>query len=199
MPDGVQIAFFNASAAKKYLREIAQLRMTVFRDFPYLYDGNLAYEEKYLETYFRSPRAGVILCQRDGEVVGASTVIPLADEDDALKVPFAVAGFDVEEIMYFGESVLLNSCRGLGIGKAFFQERLAHARRTPGITKAAFCAVVRAPEHPLRPAAYRPLTGLWESFGFKEVPGLTCSMSWKQIDEASESAKTLQFWLRDLP
>ena len=29
------------------LPDLARLRMTVFRDWPYLYDGTLEYEEKY--------------------------------------------------------------------------------------------------------------------------------------------------------
>lgn len=198
MAVGLQIEILDSSTAKKYLEEIAQLRMTVFRDFPYLYDGNIAYERSYLETYFQSPGARVVLC-RDGErVVGASTVIPMRDEDENLKAPLRAAGIDPAEVMYFGESVLLSSYRGRGAGKAFFVERLKHAQSTPGIRKAAFCAVQRPANHPLRPQGHQPLDGLWHSFGFHPVPGLTCTMTWKQIDEPHESAKTLQFWLRDL-
>lgn len=198
MAAGLQIEILDASSAKKYLEDIAQLRMTVFRDFPYLYDGSIDYERTYLETYFQSPGARVVLCRDGDKVVGASTVIPMKDEDQNLQQPLVTAGIDPTTVMYFGESVLLSDYRGQGAGKAFFVERLKHARASTGIKKAAFCAVQRPSDHPLRPKGYQPLDGLWQSFGFNSVPGLTCTMTWKQIDETHESAKTLQFWLRDI-
>ena len=33
------------------LPDLARLRIVVFRDWPYLYDGTLDYEEKYLATF----------------------------------------------------------------------------------------------------------------------------------------------------
>jgi hypothetical protein len=198
MAQGLQIEILDATAAKQYLEDLARLRMTVFRDFPYLYDGNLHFERKYLETYFQSKGARVVLCRDGNKVVGASAVIPLKDEDEALKNPFIQAGHNIDEIMYFGESVLLSDYRGRGAGKIFFQERIKHAQNTKGIKHAAFCAVQRPSDHPLRPKNHLPLDGLWQSFGFQPVPGLTCSMSWKQIDESNESPKTLQFWMRDI-
>ena len=198
MAQGLQIEILDATAAKQYLEDLARLRMTVFRDFPYLYDGDLVYERKYLENYFKSSGACVVLCRDGGKVVGASTVIPLKDEDDALKNPFKEAGHSIDGIMYFGESVLLSDYRGRGVGKVFFQERIKHVQNTSGIKHAAFCAVQRPTDHPLRPKGYQSLDGLWQSFGFQAVPGLTCSMSWKQIDESTESPKTLQFWMRDI-
>ena len=35
----------------KVTDDIASLRLKVFKDFPYLYDGNIEYEHKYLERY----------------------------------------------------------------------------------------------------------------------------------------------------
>ena len=34
--------------------ELAALRIEVFRDFPYLYEGSLEYEKEYLNTYSQS-------------------------------------------------------------------------------------------------------------------------------------------------
>ena len=35
----------------KVLPDLARLRMIVFRDWPYLYDGSLEYDEQYLNTF----------------------------------------------------------------------------------------------------------------------------------------------------
>lgn len=37
--------------------DLASLWIEVFREYPYLYDGSHAYEQKYLQTYCNSPQA----------------------------------------------------------------------------------------------------------------------------------------------
>jgi hypothetical protein len=52
------------------LPDLARLRIAVFRDFPYLYDGDEAYERGYLRTYAETP-GGVLVAALDGDrVVG---------------------------------------------------------------------------------------------------------------------------------
>ena len=59
------------------LPELARLRITVFRDWPYLYDGSLAYEQTYLAK-FAAAKGAVCVIARDGEaIVGASTGAPM--------------------------------------------------------------------------------------------------------------------------
>ena len=66
----------------QYIPELAELRIRVFRDFPYLYDGDLTYEEKYLQTYIEAPDSVIVLAFDGDHVVGASTGIPLKYETD---------------------------------------------------------------------------------------------------------------------
>jgi GNAT superfamily N-acetyltransferase len=177
------------------LPEIARLRVEVFREFPYLYDGDTAYEQKYLRIYAETPGAAVIVA-RDGErVVGVSTCLPLAAEHPPVQQPFLDAGLDVSRIFYFGESVLEKAYRGQGIGVAFFQAREAQAA---GYATTAFCAVIRPPDHPLRPKDYVPLDEFWRRRGYRPRPELVCTMSWRDITETQESPKRLQFWTKDL-
>ena len=39
---------------KSVLPDLARLRMVVFRDWPYLYDGTLEYEEEYLGKFIKA-------------------------------------------------------------------------------------------------------------------------------------------------
>lgn len=187
---------FSGAALNDYLDDVARLRIEVFRDFPYLYDGTMDYERKYLQTYVRCPQAVVVVAFAGAEVVGASTAIPLRFEEDNFKQPFIDAGFDPADVFYCAESVLRRDYRGHGLGVRFFDEREAHARELGGFRHYAFCSVVRPADHPLRPPGYEPLDRFWLKRGYQKHPGLAAQYVWKDIDQPAETSKTLEFWLK---
>lgn len=181
-----------------FIPALARLRITVFRDWPYLYDGDQAYEEDYLRTYSESPRAAVVLALHGKDVVGASTCLPLADETPNVQAPFRAAGIALDRVFYFGESILLHRYRGAGIGVRFFAEREAHARAVSACDYAAFCAVQRPADHPARPADAAPLDDFWQKRGFMPYPQLRCMMHWRDLGDEEETAHRLSFWLKSL-
>lgn len=186
----------HGSDLTPWLDALGHLRIQVFRDFPYLYDGSLDYERDYLRTYAESPEAMVVIVtDPSGKPIGATTCIPLSEETSEFRIPFEAAGIDPNRVMYFGESILLPEWRGVGIGKEFFNRREAHALKM-GKDITAFCAVDRSESHPLRPADYRPLDEFWKSRGYLRHPQMKAVFTWKEIGEDAESPKNLTFWTR---
>lgn len=180
------------------LPALADLRIEVFRAYPYLYEGSLAYERKYLEK-FAATDGAVIVAAYDGEaIVGCATAAPLLGHEAEFAEPFLKAGYDPARIFYFGESVLRATYRGHGIGHSFFDHREAAARSSPGVTHTAFCAVVRPADHPAKPAGYSPLDAFWTKRGYAQVPGLVASYDWTDVGDSGKSAKPMQFWMRAL-
>lgn len=181
------------------LHALARLRIEVFREFPYLYDGTLAYEQRYMRDYAQSPRSTLVVARAEARVVGAATALPLLDHRDAAEFApaFAAAGIAPERVYYFGESVLERAQRGRGIGHAFFDAREASARRH-GFSVAAFCAVERPRDHPARPADYVPHDAFWTGRGFVRRPDLTTHFSWRDIGALAETAKPMVCWLKEL-
>jgi GNAT superfamily N-acetyltransferase len=192
-----QVRVLTGDALVEALPAVARLRIEVFRDWPYLYDGDAAYEEAYLQTYRDSPGAILVGAFDGAQLVGASTGTPLTDHADDFADAFAGTGIALDTVYYCAESVLLEDWRGHGIGHAFFDLREAHARRT-GFARSAFCAVTRPGDHPLRPEGYRPLDPFWRARGYRPLDGAVARFRWKDIDRADETAKPLQFWARDL-
>ncbi len=190
---------FRGPELAPHLDALGELRIAVFHEFPYLYDGSLDYERRYLATYLETPRSLVALAFDEDRLVGATTCLPLIDEVPDFQAPFHEAGIPVESVCYFGESILLPGYRGRGIGKQFFALRQAHADSLPGIRVTAFCAVDRPDDHPRRPADYRPLDEFWIRQGYVKRPDLRCELGWREIGETEESPKTLTFWLRERP
>ena len=147
----LRIETLTGAALAPYIADLARLRTVVFRDFPYLYDGDAGDGAGYLRRFF-----------------------------------------------YFGESVLLSEYRGRGVGVAFFAAREAHARRVSGADFATFCAVIRPPDHPARPAGYVPLDDFWKKRGYVARSDLVCALRWRDLGEAGEGEKRLGFWMKSL-
>ncbi len=98
----VRIERLIGDALTRRLGDLARLRIEVFRDFPYLYDGDVAYEQTYLKRYL-APEA-CLIAAFDGEaVVGAATGTPLEGEADYVTAPFRARGDNLAPIFYFGE------------------------------------------------------------------------------------------------
>ena len=197
-PAQLEIVTFAGDAMRPHIPALAALRMRVFRDFPYLYDGDAAYEARYLADFIAAPSAALIVAFDNVRPVGCSTCVRLAEEDNALCAPFEAAGIDPASVFYFGESVLLPEYRGQGAGVAFFAAREAHARAVSSCDLAAFCAVRRPEDHPLRPPNAPSLEPFWRRRGFTPYPNLVCRLSWKQVDTDADVENTLSFWLKPL-
>lgn len=179
------------------LDEIAALRIAVFRDWPYLYDGDPDYERRYLQPYVDSPGA-VVAGAFDGQrLVGAATGTPMADHAADFAAALAGIGIPLSDIFYCAESVLLPDFRGHGIGHRFFDIREGHARDL-GCRYVAFCGVVRPDDHPARPAGARSLEPFWRGRGYAPVPGAVAEFAWRDLGEAEETKKPLQFWIKAL-
>ena len=193
----MRVEVLTGAALEAALDEVARLRIAVFRDWPYLYDGDLYYERAYLQTYRDSPGA-VLVGAFDGDrLVGAATGTPMEDHADDFAAAFAGTGLDLDTIFYCAESVLLPGYRGRGVGHRFFDLREAHARAM-GRTRSAFCAVERPADHPLRPPGYAPLDPFWRKRGYETLEGARAHFRWKDLDQPDETDHPLQFWIKAL-
>ncbi len=197
MPDVTDVRALTRDELERALDDVARLRIEVFRDWPYLYDGDLEYERRYLQAYRDSEKAIVVGAFDDDRLIGASTGAPLVDHADDFAAAFSETGLDLSQIYYCAESVLLPGYRGQGVGHHFFDLREAHARIL-GFSKCAFCGVQRPLDHPMRPENYRPLDPFWRARGYQPMPGVVATFSWKDVNEDAATSKPLQFWIRDL-
>lgn len=193
----MKLSALHGAALAPQLDAVAALRIQVFRDWPYLYDGSLAYERDYLGMYLRCPQSVVGIAEADERIVGATTALPLEAAPAAMQAPFIARGEAPSAIYYLGESVLLPAYRGRGVGKAFFALREARAREL-GYARSAFCAVERPADHPLRPADYAGNAALWGRMGYQRQPHLACQFEWQDLGQPRPDLKTLIFWTKTL-
>lgn len=177
--------------------DVAALRIAVFRDWPYLYDGMLEYERQYVASYRDRPGALLVGAFDLGRLVGASTSTPLEDLSAEFAAAFSARGTPRQNVLWGPESVLLPAYRGQGIGHRFFDFREAHAKAL-GRSHVAFASIIRPGDHPARPVNARTNDAFWQGRGYRPIEGVTVEFAWKDVGDTVETMKRLQVWWRAL-
>ena len=77
-------------------------------------------------------------------------------------------------------------------------EVLEKAAQAAGFSRCVFCAVVRPADHPARPADYTPLDAFWAKRDYARIEGLVTGFSWRDVGEAEETVKPMEFWEKRL-
>jgi GNAT superfamily N-acetyltransferase len=193
----IRLVTLTGPAMVERLPDLARLRASVFRDWPYLYDAKPGVEDADMAAIASWDGAALILALKGDVAVGCATVYRLHTETANIQAPFLAAGEDLRRWCYFGESVLEPQYRGQGLGVGFFEAREAHAMSFPEVERATFCSVERPAAHPLRPAGAGDLHAFWNKRGYQPTD-LVCTMQWKQIDTEGKVENRLRFWAKTL-
>jgi GNAT superfamily N-acetyltransferase len=187
----------TGSAVADSLADLASLRILIFQEFPYLYDGRREDELRYLKLYAEAPEAFVIIVTDSGKVVGAATGIPLCHEHQGLIEPFAGSVYSVDEIYYVGELLLYPAYRNQGLGLRLVTQ-IEDQVRSLGTYRYLTCAtVVRSDDHPRRPTQNLPIDRFLARTGFRPLPGMTTEFSWRENDGVTRT-HPMKFWIKEL-
>lgn len=81
---------------------MASLWINIFKDFPYIYDGSVDYEVKYLGRYLQAKNAQfVVAINPQNQLVRLATCLPLSEEESFVEKPFLDVDLNLEKIAYF--------------------------------------------------------------------------------------------------
>ena len=179
------------------LDDVATLRLDIFPEYPYLYQGRREDELKYLDTYAEAPDACVILAYDGHAVIGAVAGMPLIHEDAQMHDAFAGTAFPLNEAYYIGELLFRLGYRKCGLGQKLLAQQESHIRSL-GRYHTLTCATVERPDdHPLRPRDYIPITRFLARTGFVRLPGVTTHFMWRETDGVKRD-HPMQFWSKEL-
>ena len=179
---------------QNYFLEIANLRIEVFKEFPYLYEGRIEYEQDYLKRYIQASNSLICLVKNGDQIIGMTSAISLNDEDPDIKEQYMKLGFNPQTTCYFGESIIKFKYRGQGIGKKFFEIREDFSNhKIKNLEFTTFCAVKREIDHTLRPRDYFDLAPFWSKLGYQKTDQ-SIQLKWKDIDKSAEDYKSLTVW-----
>ncbi len=174
--------------------DLAKLRIEVFKEYPYLYEGDMSYERKYLKTYASEPDSVLIVAKDQDKFIGAITGIPLKKSFQELIDCYEKQNASLDEVYYLGEIVLQKEYRSQGIGVKLYEEFEWHVRFLPGFEKIAFCEVKREESHLQKPPEYKNLDEFWEKRGYEKLPNRVAYFSWKEIGSEEETKHPMVFF-----
>jgi GNAT superfamily N-acetyltransferase len=187
----------SGEAVNAHLGELARLRLEIFREYPYLYDGEPEHELKYLRIYAEAPGGCAIVAVDGDGVVGAVTGVPFCHEIAEFTVPFAASTFPVAETYYVGELLFFPAYRGQGLGSRLFAMIEEHVRSLGNFRFLTCATVERAADHPLHPPGHVPIDLFCLKHGFTKHPELRTSIPWREIDGV-ERPHEMVFWVKNL-
>lgn len=103
-----------------HINSLAEMRIEIFKEYPYLYAVNLEFEMQYLKNFKECVNSVIIVAYDDEKLVGLSTAMPLAQTEVAWQKPFLSSNINLQEVFYLGETVLLPEYRVEKLIKIFF-------------------------------------------------------------------------------
>ena len=187
----------TGTAIADVLDDMATLRLDIFREYPYLYEGRREDELNYLATYAAAPDACIILAHDGVTVIGAAAGMPLVHEDAQMLDAFAGTSLPLEELYYVGELLFRPPYRNCGLGRNLLARLESHIRSLGGYRTLTCATVERPDDHPSRPSGYIPITRFLARTGFVRLPGVTTHFIWHETDGVKRD-HPMQFWSKEL-
>lgn len=185
---------------KDEINFIAQQRIDIFKEYPYLYEGNFETEIAYLMWFVEQRDSCAAIAYKDNNPVGFITGISFVAFENHFKGSkdiFIKASLDPSAYYYFCEVIVKPEHRRNSIAKRLFALLEAHAK-SQGYR--AGCFVNESHEdHPLKPADYKDLTSLFHALGYTKT-NLSIMFKWQtlaQNGKIEELEHILTYWLKD--
>ena len=194
--NGFGLDVLRGDAIAEHIAQIAKLRIDIFREYPYLYDGDWDYEENYLRKLIDTSNSLVVVLNHSTNIVGAMTGLPLSDEEESVKLPWLNRGVEISGVYYFSEILLYPEYRGHGHGGRGFDWAEQAIDELGIFDRYSLATVIRPDNHPMKPTGYQNLDGFWESKGYVKDEGLVCYIPWKEVGEEEETQNPLVFWIK---
>jgi GNAT superfamily N-acetyltransferase len=199
--DSFTIKVLVDSELQKILPFIVEQRITLFREYPYLYEGNAKEENTYLTWFSKLPHSAVVVAYLGDDPVGFVTgtdFTAFSEHFEGSSDLFKRAGLNPWAYYYIAEIIILPSYRGNHLSKRLFDAIEAYAYKC-GYT--ASCFVTESHDvHPLKPKNYRSLEPLWADLGYAQS-SLFIHFSWLTIQPDTSGIQQehkLDYWLKDL-
>jgi GNAT superfamily N-acetyltransferase len=194
----IHLEIFQGESIIPYVKDIADLSVRIYKEYPYLYEGT---EEEYLpfiEHYTQFNEGIACILFDSAKPIGVAIGMPMNEMREKYKDPFVNARpqESCDEVFYLGEVLLLKAHRGQGLGKKMYLELERKIQENKIMKKVCFCKIDETKRDPLMPNGYKPLDGFWKKLGFHKCEDIRVTVYWCNVNEESESPHEMVYWLK---
>ena len=181
---------------------VSDMRITYFREFPYMYKGNLEYEKEYISELTSHKKSMIVTASINSKIVGISTALPLTSDADILKEVynlFEKKSYAPKEIYYYGEVIVLPSYRRKGIANQLYHLHEQQALKWK-YKYACLAVVVRDKDDPRKPNQYLSTDIIWPKLGFKKE-NIYFNYHWPTVlsdGQVKDVQNTMVFWTKKI-
>lgn len=189
----MEISTLKGQQINPYLDEVAKLRMEIFRDWPYLYEGDIDIEKNYLKVYSDSEDSILVCAKDNNKVVGLAIGLPAKESIEEVQDAFNNYGSTMDKCYYFADAILLERYRGKKVGLKMIQTFENAVESLGKYDWIYFCEIVRDTNDPRLPSDYNSLDPFWEGLGYNIMSNWQTSIDWVDIGEKKKSPHNLRF------
>lgn len=194
----VHIETFKGSEVIPYLPSLAELRLLFYREYPYLYEGDLNGEEKYLNLYATSENSLLILAKRGEEYIGCVAGLPLFESQEENVQLFTQHKIPANRLFCLGEIVLFHATEQSDVAEKLYEQFEGAVIELKQYDTIFVCEIEREAHDPKKPLGAFSSEVIWERRGFCKHPELATSYSWKEVGETEASNHRMVFWSKKL-
>ena len=189
----LRIESLSGSAATAKLGEWARLRIEIFSEYPYLYEGATKGEQAYLSTYLRTPRARILGLFEGAHVGGMATMAPLDACEDFAEDVVKATGLAPKTCLYVGDIIFEPRYRGRGLFNVCFNAAEDWGR-AHGFSHIVAAAIRTSPTDAGRPQDYRPIAGLFARVGLEKLSGVSMTATYPSTLSHRPEPHVLEYW-----
>lgn len=194
--ENIRLGIFKGNQIGPYIREMARLASTTFKEPPYLYEGSIDGYMPFFKNYANTDNAVACLLFDGNHLIGMAAGVALDKARQFYQQPFFNKGYDVKTIYNLGEVLVLKEYRGRGYGKELYKNFENTVRTMPQFQIMTFCtypdnwSIKNNPEDTDET--------FWKNAGFIENHNVYVILDWINIGQKVSSTHKLLFWLKSL-
>ncbi len=191
----MRIVSLQGEAIQPYVKDITELCLVIYREYPYLYEGTEAEYGPFIQEYAQSPHGIACLLFDDEKPVGVAIGVPLSAMRKNYQDGFAQFAPELTSVYYLAEFLLLTDYRNKGYGRELYRqfESLIPAEY-PTLS---FCKIAERDTHPLMPQNYSPVDTFWRKLGYTEHKDWSFFVSWDDVGTLGNSSHQLIYWTKE--
>ncbi len=177
-----------------HLQKLIEIRLLFYRDYPYLYDGNIEDETNYFRIYGNSENTLLVMAKKDDVVVGAVIGLPLPESPEENKEAFQSIEMSPEELFYLGDSIVIRELKTDDVQKQMYDRFETEVKQLGKYRGIVVCEIERDIDDPKKSANNNPYEFAWNKQGFIREPNQVVHFSWREIGDLENSDHRMIFW-----